>query len=91
MKKWITCLAISLVISFLGLVYFLNLMAQDGCLGSGGRWLGAFDGCDGGNSYSMHYLISPLAITIFLAIVLGISSALVQLHSILFKLHNTET
>ena len=91
MKKWIICLAISLVISFLGLAYFVNFTAQDGCLDSGGRWLGALDGCDGGNGHSIQYLMSPLAITIFLGIVLGISSALVQLYSILFKLHNTET
>ena len=91
MNKWVISLAISLVISFLGLAYFVNFTVQDVCLDSGGRWLGALDGCDGGNGYSIQHLMSPLAIIIFLAIVLGISSALVQLHSILFKRHNTET
>ena len=87
MRRWCICLAISLVISLLGIAYIVYFMAQDGCLDSGGRWLGALAGCDGGSNYSMEYLMSPLAITIFLAIVLGISSALVQLHSMLFESH----
>ena len=60
-------------------------MAQDGCLDSGGHWLGLIQGCDGGNDYSMQYLTSPLAISIFLGIILGIGSALVQMHTILYS------
>ncbi|MBL4826948.1 MAG: hypothetical protein JKY66_04425 [Spongiibacteraceae bacterium] len=88
MKKWIVSLSISVFVSCLGLVYFVVFMGQDRCLDSGGRWLGLAQGCDGGDGYAMKYLMSPLAITIFLAIILGISSALVQLHSIVFNLHH---
>ena len=91
MKKWIICLAISVLVSSLGLVWFISSSAQDGCLDTGGRWLGLIQGCDGGNSYSMEYLASPLAIVIFLGIVLGISSALVQAHSMLARSFNTKT
>ena len=91
MKKWIICLGISVLISSLGLVLFISSSAQDGCLDSGGRWLGLIQGCDGGNDYSMQYLTSPLAIVIFLGIVLGISSALVQVHSMLSRLFNAKT
>ena len=91
MKKWIISLAISSLISILGLVWFISFSAQDGCLDSGGRWLGLIQGCDGGNGYSMQYLGSPLAIVIFLGIVLGISSVLVQVHSMLFRSPNTKT
>ncbi len=71
MKKWIVCLIISLVISFLGLAYFVNFVIQDG-----------------NSNYSLQSLMSPLPIVIFFAIVLGISSALVQLHSILLGVRN---
>lgn len=86
MKKWIISLAISTLVSCIGLVLFINFMAKDRCLDSGGRWLSLFRGCDGGNDYSMQYLTTPLAIAIFLGIILGIASALVQVHSILHKL-----
>lgn len=91
MKKWIISLAISALISCLGLVCYINFMAQDGCLDSGGRWLGLIQGCDGGNDYSMQYLATPIAISIFLGIILGISSALVQVHSILYRSFNAKT
>jgi len=90
MKKWIICFGISVLISSLGLVWFISSSAQDGCLDSGGRWLGLIQGCDGGNDYSMQYLTSPLAIGIFLGIVLGISSALVQVHSMLSRSFNAK-
>ena len=83
MKKWLISLVISLLISSLGLVYFVLFIAQDKCLDSGGRWLGGLSGCDGGNGYSIENLVSPLGVAIFLGIVLGISSAFVQLHTLL--------
>ena len=91
MKRWVVSLAISTLISCLGLVCFISFMAQDGCLDSGGRWLGLIQGCDGGNSYSMQYLASPIAIAIFLGIILGISSAIVQIHTMLFRSINAKT
>jgi len=91
MKKWGISFAISTLISCLGLVYFISFMAQDKCLDSGGRWLDFIQGCDGGNGYSMQVLTSPIAIAIFLGIILGISSALVQVHTLFFKLFNTKT
>jgi len=84
-KKWLICLAISTLTSCIGLVLFIQSVAQDKCLDSGGRWLGLIHGCDGGNNYSIQNLTSPLAIVIFLGIILGISSALVQIHTLLFK------
>lgn len=83
MKKWIIALAISTLVSCIGLVCFIYFMAQDVCLDSGGRWLGLIKGCDGGKNYSMQFLASPLAIFIFLGIILGISSALVQVYSMI--------
>ena len=91
MKKWIISFAISTLSSCLGLVFYIYFMAQDGCLDSGGRWLGLFQSCDGGDDYSMQYLASPLAISIFLGIILGISSALVQVHSMLYSSFNAKT
>ena len=85
MKKWLISFVVSTFISCLGLVYFVSLMAQDRCLDSGGRWLGVMRGCDGGNDYSLQFLTSPLAIAIFSGIILGISSALVQIHTLLCK------
>jgi len=38
----------STLVSCIGLVCFIYFMAQDGCLDSGGRWLGLVQGCDGG-------------------------------------------
>ena len=86
MKKWLISLTLSLAISTIGILYFLIFIAQDNCLDSGGRWLGALNGCDGGNEYSTEYLTSPLAMGIYIAIVVAIGSALIQLHSILRKL-----
>ncbi len=83
MKKWLLSLAISALISFIGLVWFIRSSVQEACLSAGGRWLGLMQGCDGGTGYSLQYLTSPLAIAIFLGIVLGISSALVQVHSLI--------
>lgn len=91
MKKWIICLAISTLVSCIGLVCFIYFMAQDGCLDSGGRWSGLMQGCDGGKDYAMQFLALPLAIAIFLGIILGISSALVQVHSMLSSTFNTKT
>lgn len=91
MKRWGISLAISTLISCLGLVYFLSSVTQDRCLDSGGRWIGLIQGCDGGNGYSIQFLISPIAIVIFLGIILGISSALVQVHTMLLKSFNSKT
>lgn len=91
MKKWIISVTISAFISCLGLGYFIDFMAQNGCLDSGGRWLGHIHGCDGGSGYSMQYLASPIAITLFFAIVIAISSALVQLYAILSGPYNEKT
>lgn len=85
MKKWIISFAISVLISCLGLVYFVNFIAYDACLGSGARWLGLIQGCEGGNGYTMQYITSPLAILIFLGIILGVSSALVQIYTLFSK------
>ena len=85
MKRWLLSLAISTLASCLGLVFFTVFIAQDACLDSGGRWLGFIQGCDGGNGYSLRYLASPIVITIFLGIILGISSALIQIHNMLFR------
>ncbi|MGP4845812.1 hypothetical protein ACTXGQ_16870 [Marinobacter sp. 1Y8] len=85
MKKWLLCFAISALMSCLGLAWFIRSSAQEGCLDSGGRWLGLIQGCEGGSGYSLQYVASPLAIAIFLGIVLGISSALVQVHSLIFS------
>ncbi len=91
MKIWGISLAISALVSCLGLAFFVSFMAQDGCLDSGGRWLDLTQSCDGGDGYSMAYLASPIAIAIFLGIILGISSALVQVHTILFRSFNKKT
>lgn len=88
MKKWFIALSISLTVCTTGLVYFTFFMAQDGCLDSGGRWLGALNGCDGGNGYSTEYLSSPLAVGIFTGIVLAVSSALIQVQSIYLQSKN---
>lgn len=84
-KKWSVYLTASILISVLGLLWFINYSAETGCLGSSGRWLSPIYGCDNGFQYSTVYLESPLAISIYLGIVLGVTSALVQIHSILFK------
>ncbi|WP_086933892.1 hypothetical protein [Agarilytica rhodophyticola] len=86
MKKWIISLSISFVITTAGLIYFVSFVVQDQCLAAGGRWLGTFEGCQGGNGYSTDYLSSPLAIGIYLAIVVAIASAFVQFYSIAAKL-----
>ena len=91
MKRWVISLAISALISCLGLVYFISFMAQDSCFDSGGRWLGLIQGCDGSNGYSMQFLTSPIAIAIFLGIVLSISSVLVQVHAMIFRTFNAKT
>ena len=91
MKRWVISLAISALVSCLGLVYFISFVAQDRCLDSGGRWLGLIQGCDGGNGYSMQFLTSPIAIAIFLGIILGISSVLVQVYTMLFRSFNAKT
>ena len=88
MKKWIISLTISFALCSLCLVYFAVFMMQDGCLDAGGIWLGALKGCEGGNHYSPQFLTSPLTVAIFFGIVLGICSALVQFHTILFKHHS---
>jgi len=84
MKKWLICLALSTLITGLGLLYITGFLAQDRCLDSGGRWLGMMSGCHGGNDYNTGYLTSPMVIAILVGIILGISSALVQLHTLLF-------
>ncbi len=91
MKIWGISLVTSAVVSFLGLAFFVSFMAQDSCLDSGGSWLHLTQSCDGGDSYSMEYLATPIAIAIFLGIILGISSALVQVHKIFFSLFNKKT
>ena len=88
MKRWGVSLAVSALVSCLGLVYFISFMAQDRCLDSGGRWLGVIQGCDGGNGYSIQSLTSPIAIVIFLGIILGISSVLVQVYAMIFRSFN---
>jgi hypothetical protein len=82
-QRWAVCLAIASMLSCLGLVYFINDMSEKSCLESGGRWLSLIQGCEGGNSYSMQYLTSPLAIAIFMGIILGITSALFQIYTLL--------
>lgn len=85
MRKWMISLAVAAMISSFGLAYFIGVSAEGVCLDSGGRWLGLIQGCEGGSGYSMQYLKSPLAIAIFLGIVIGISSALVQVYSMISR------
>jgi len=85
MKKWFVAFAISFTLSVLGLAYFTVMLAQDRCRDSGGNWLGLLKGCEEGSGYQLEFTGNPLAMTIFLAIVVAISSALIQLHSILFQ------
>ena len=73
-----------MAITGFGLAYITGYLAQDRCLDSGGRWLGIMSGCDGGNGYNTGHLTSPLALAILIGIMLGISSALLQLHTLLF-------
>ena len=91
MKRWAISLTISVLISCFGLAYFISFMVQDGCLDSGGRWLGYIQGCDGGNGYSMQNLVSPITIAIFTGIILGITSAIIQFHTMLFSSPKTKT
>ncbi|MGC1507387.1 hypothetical protein [Ketobacter sp.] len=84
MKRAFICLLISLTISCIGLLYFTVFVARDTCLDAGGRWIGVVQGCEGGNEYSLSLLLSPLAVSIFIGIVLGISSVLIQLHTLIF-------
>ncbi|RLP52363.1 MAG: hypothetical protein D6160_21150 [Ketobacter sp.] len=84
MKRAFICLLISLTISCLGLLYLVVFVAKDNCLDSGGRWIGVVKGCEGGNEYSLSLLLSPLPVCIFIGIVLGISSVLIQLHTLIF-------
>ncbi|SMF27474.1 hypothetical protein SAMN02745866_01744 [Alteromonadaceae bacterium Bs31] len=85
MKKWFVCLLISVIICVLGLIYFIRTKVITVCVESGGLWLGLLEGCENGGGISMQYFGSPLAVIIFFAIVLGVSSVLVQVHSMLFK------
>jgi len=83
MKKWLISLGLSVVLCGIGLGYFLCFIAQDACLDSGGRWLGIIAGCEGGRELELDFLISPLLISIFLGIMLGVCSALVQFYTII--------
>ena len=85
MKKWAFSLAASTGTCTIGLIYFTLTIVQDGCLDSGGRWLGLTAGCEGGTVYSLTSLSSPLSIAIFLGILLGVASAFVQTYDIFFK------
>ena len=91
MKKWFVAFTISALVSCIGLVIYIYFMAHDICLDSGGRWPGLIQGCDGGKDYSMKYITSPLAISIFLGIILAISSALVQVYSMINSSLNKKT
>lgn len=88
MKKWLVCFVISVVISIIGLFYFVSFVMQDGCLDSGGSWKGVIDGCDSGNGFTTQYLMSPLSIAIYIGIIFGISGALVQVHKIVDDFKN---
>ncbi|MFT7562194.1 MAG: hypothetical protein ACI93R_004129 [Flavobacteriales bacterium] len=88
MKKWFICLAISTLISSSGLMYFIISSDRNRCLSSGDFWLGLIQGCSDGHVYSIDSLVSPLAIAIFCGIVLGITSAIIQVYSISSKLLN---
>ncbi|WP_185235912.1 hypothetical protein [Teredinibacter franksiae] len=83
MKKWLVTLSISFFFSCFGLGFFVITTAQSSCLESGGSWQSILQGCSDGQGYSLQYLATPLAITIFAAIVVAISSAVVQLRSII--------
>ena len=85
MKKWLVALCTSLMLSILGVFYFVEFVAKDACLDSGGSWMGAKEGCAGALGYTPADLISPLGVTIFFAIVVSISSMFIQLQKILFK------
>lgn len=73
---------LSFILCTAGLLYFGVFIVQDGCLAAGGSWLGATKGCEGGNEYSPSYLTTPFAIVIFIGVDLGVSSALIQIHSL---------
>lgn len=94
MKKWLIALAISLSVCACGLVYFSYSLAQSACLNLGGNWMGltsfftSTDTCQGAAEFSFERLSSTLSIAIFLGIVLGIASALIQLHQLLNRHQN---
>ncbi|WP_370981129.1 hypothetical protein [Agaribacterium sp. ZY112] len=85
MKQWIICIILSALSCIMSLCYFIEFIAQDSCLDLGGQWLGMIEGCIGGNEFSMAKLLTPLSIAIALGILLGMSSALVQISSMLNK------
>jgi len=90
-KKWFVCLSISAIVCAMGLVYFIRTKVQIVCIESGGVWLGILEGCESGSGITMQYFGSPLAIVIFFGIVLGVSSVLVQVHSMALKSIQSKT
>jgi len=82
MKKWGIAIGLALGICGAGLIYFLRVVALDACLDAGGQWLGHSQGCLDGNSFTPDVLLSPISIAIFIGLVLGIASALVQFYTL---------
>lgn len=83
MKIWLVSLLAAALLCGMGLLYFVSSIAHDKCLAAGGRWLGTGQGCDGGSGYFLEGLLSPLAVALFIGIILGVSSAFVQIHALL--------
>ncbi len=82
MQKWWVALGLSLCICGAGVTYFLRVIAFDACLNAGGKWLGPSQGCLGGNNFTPDVLLNPVSIAIFMGLVLGIASALIQFYTL---------